>query len=175
LISEITKSREHFIQGMSRIADFWGLPKAMGALYGAIYLSPSPLTLDTLVEQVGITKGAVSINVRNLERLGMIYKQFMPGDRKDYYKAETDFWKIVRGVLKERGKNEFNLALKTVSESLEILNNAKLKKDESELSDLYKARMNDMKKFFDSLDSLVATVLALDELRLNTIKKVFGK
>jgi len=147
----------------------------MGALYGAIYLSPTPLTLDALVEQVGITKGAVSTNIRSLERLGMIYKQFKTGDRKDYYIAETDFWKIARGILKERGKNEFNLALKTVGESMDILKKAKLNKDETELSEFYQGRMNEMKKFFDSLDSLVATVLALDELRLNTIKKVFGK
>ncbi|MBI5675741.1 MAG: hypothetical protein HZC48_07970 [Nitrospirae bacterium] len=173
--SELVESREYFIQGLSRIANFWGLPKAMGALYAAIYLSPTPLALDTMCEQVGITKGAVSTNVRNLERLGMIYKKFKVGERKDYYIAETDFWKIVRGILKERGKNEFNLALKTVGESLEILNKAKLTKDEAELSEFYQVRMNEMKKFFDSIDNLVATVLALDELRLKTIKKVFGK
>ena len=41
--SGLTESREHFIQGMSRISNFWGFPRAMGAIYGAIYLSPEPV------------------------------------------------------------------------------------------------------------------------------------
>jgi DNA-binding transcriptional regulator GbsR (MarR family) len=173
--SDIANARESFIQGVSRIANFWGLPKAMGAIYGVIYLSPAPITLDTMVEQVGVSKGAVSTNVRNLERLGMIHKHFKVGDRKDYYTAETDFWKIVKGILKEREKNEFNLALRTVGDSLEIIKKAKGSPSETELSQFYRERMKGMKSFFESLDSLVATVLALDELRIGTIKKLFGK
>ncbi len=170
---ELISAREHFIQGISRIAHFWGLPKAVGAIYGAIYLSPNPLTLDGLVEQVSISKGAVSTNVRSLERLGMIHKQFKVGDRKDYYVAETDFWKIAKGILREREKNEFDVALRTVSDSLEIVQKANLKS--SELADFYQERIKGMKKFFDSLDSIVATIIALDELRSGTIKKLFGK
>jgi DNA-binding transcriptional regulator GbsR (MarR family) len=171
--SELISARENFIQGISRIAHFWGLPKAVGAIYGAIYLSPSPLTLDELVEQVSISKGAVSTNVRSLERLGMIHKHFKVGDRKDYYDAETDFWKIVKGILREREKNEFDVALRTVSDSLKIVEKANLRS--SELAGFYKERIKGMKKFFDSLDNLVATFIALDELREGTIKKLFNK
>lgn len=170
---ELDSAREHFIQGISRIAHFWGLPKAVGAIYGAIYLSPTPITLDELVEQVSISKGAVSTNVRSLERLRMIHKQFKMGDRKDYYVAETDFWKIIKDILREREKNEFDVALRTVSDSLEIVQKANLKS--SELADFYQERIKGMKKFFDSLDSIVATIITLDELRAGTIKKLFGK
>jgi DNA-binding transcriptional regulator GbsR (MarR family) len=170
---ELIAARENFIQGLSRIANFWGLPKVMGAVYGVIYLSPSHITLDKLVEEVGISKGAASTNVRSLERLGMIHKQFKVGDRKDYYVAETDFWKIARGILREREKNEFDIALRTVSESLEEVQKVDLKS--SELGGFYQQRIMEMKKFFDSLDNLVATIIALDELRSGAIKKLFGK
>jgi len=55
---ELDQARDQFIQGMSRITHFWGFPKAMGAMYGAIYLSPDPLSLDQIVTQVGVSKGA---------------------------------------------------------------------------------------------------------------------
>ena len=97
------------------------------------------------------------------------------GDRKDYYIAETDFWKIAKGILKEREKNEFHLALRTVSESLEMVNNASLNPSESKLAEFYKEQMKEMKYFFDSFDNLVATIIALDELRLGTINKLFGR
>ena len=115
------EARNHFIQGMSRISNFWGFSRARGAIYGAIYLSPENLSLGEIVEQVGVTKGAVSTNVRQLERLGMVHKKIQLGDRKDYYSAETDFWKIIKGILQEREKNEFDLALRTVDESLAMV------------------------------------------------------
>jgi len=172
---ELVQAREHFIQGLSRISYFWGFPKAMGAIFGAIYLSPDSITLDELVEQVGISKGAASTNVRNLERLGMIHKQYKVGDRKDFYVAETDFWKIVKGILKEREKNEFDLALRSVAESLTIVNQLKKGKKENAMAVLYDERMQAMQKFFDTLDNVVAMFLALDDLRINSLKKLLGR
>ena len=172
---ELSEARQNFIQGMSRISHFWGFPRAMGAIYGAIYLSPAPLSLDEIVEQVGVSKGAVSTNVRALERLGMVHKRIQLGDRKDYYEAETDFWKIVRGVLREREKNEFDLALRTVSDSLEMVNEAEPEGSDVVLAAFYRQRMENMKRFFDTLDNIVAALIALEELRLNTVQRLFGK
>jgi DNA-binding transcriptional regulator GbsR (MarR family) len=172
----IEAAREHFIHGMSRIAEFWGFPRAMGAIYGAVYLSPEPATLDALVEQVGLSKGAVSTNVRSLERLRMIHKHMKVGDRKDYYTAETDFWKIIRGVLRERENTEFDHALRSVTESIAIVKaSGKKKPADPELGAFYAERLKHMESFFHNLDGIVATFLALDDLRSNTIKKIFTK
>lgn len=170
--SQLAKARENFIQGMSRISHFWGFPKAMGAIFGAVYLSPGPVSLDELVEQAGVTKGSVSTNIRSLERLGMVHKQIQVGDRKDYYVAETDFWKIVRGVLREREKNEFDQALRTVGESMVMLE--KVSPEEVELTRFYQERMGSLQLFFTRLDKLVATLLALEDLRQGAIQKTFG-
>ncbi len=176
--SELTAAREEFIQGMSRISHFWGFPKAMGAIYGAIYLSPTPLSLDEIVAQVGVTKGAVSTHVRALERLGMVHRQIRLGDRKDYYEAEKDFWRVIKGVLREREQQEFDLALRTVNNSLEMVDQAaseaSIEEAEQELAAFYKERMENMQRFFNSLDNIVAMLLALDSLRLNSVSKLFG-
>jgi DNA-binding transcriptional regulator GbsR (MarR family) len=170
----LLQARNHFIQGMSRISHFWGFPKGMGAIYGAIYLSPAPLSLDDLVEQANISKGAVSTNVRMLERLGMVHKHIKIGERRDFYTAETDFWKIVKGILNEREKNEFDLALRTVEQSLETVEEGPVPSEKAELAAFYQKRMQTMRSFFHTLDNLVATFLALDELRAGTIERLFG-
>lgn len=172
---ELQEARLNFIQGMSRISHFWGFPRAMGAIFGAVYLSPDPLSLDDIVEQVGVTKGAVSTNVRALERLGMVHKVIRVGDRKDYYQAEADFWKVIKGVLREREKNEFDLALHTVSNSLDMVNRADPPPEDVELADFYRQRMENVQRFFNTLDNIVATLLALDDLRLNSLSKLFNK
>lgn len=175
MINSTIPARDHFIQGMSRISHFWGFPKAMGAIYGAIYLSPTPISLDELVTQVGVTKGAVSTNVRQLERLGMVHKYIVVGERKDYYIAETDFWEIVKGILKEREKSEFDQALKTVSVSLEMLGDSG-EESEGDLSAFYQERMKAMQTFFGTLDSLVSAILAVEGLvSLNALKTFLKK
>ena len=172
--NELQAAKENFIQGMSRIGSFWGFPKAMGAIYGVVYLSPDLVGLDELVEQAGVSKGAVSTNVRTLERLGMVHKKMKLGDRKDYYIAEADMWKIVRGVLKEREKTEFGLALDTVGESLQMVETVTDPID-PELNAFYKERMEGMQSFFNSLDSMVAAFIALDNLRVSALPSLFKK
>jgi DNA-binding transcriptional regulator GbsR (MarR family) len=171
--SQLPVARQHFIQGLSRISQFWGFPKAMGAIFGALYLSPNPLSLDELVEQVAVTKGAVSTNVRSLERLGMVHKQIVIGERKDFYFAETDFWKIVKTVLREREKGEFDRALRSIDESLEMVEQ-QVDTENPELAQFYQQRLQNLQAFFHTLDNLVATFLALDELRMGALERIIG-
>lgn len=167
----LTQARSHFIQGMSRISHFWGFPKAMGAIYGAIYLAAAPLSLDEIVAQVGVTKGAVSTNVRQLERVGLVHKHIKVGQRKDYYTPEIDFWKVVRGLLRERQHSEFDRALASVGESLALLEN-----EPDPAAELARQRMGAMLAFFHTLDSLVNAVLKLEGLvSLSALKSLLEK
>jgi DNA-binding transcriptional regulator GbsR (MarR family) len=169
----LDESRNHFVQGMSRISNFWGFPKAMGAIYGAIYLTPEPVSLDELVEQVGVSKGAVSTNVRQLERLNMVHRHLQVGDRKDYYTAETDFWKIIKSILQQREQHEFDKALETVAESLHLAEEAG---EDPELSAFYQERMGAMQSFFKTLDSLVSAAMALEGLvSLSVVRSMLEK
>lgn len=165
----LAQAKHNFVQGMSRISHFWGFSKAMGAIYGALYLSPAPLSLDDLVQEVNITKGAVSTNIRSLERLGLVHKHLKVGDRKDYYAAEIDFWKVIKGILREREKTEFDHAINTVGESLELVQSCDHKTD-AELAEFYQERLVTLQSFFNTLDNLVSAVLGFDELRAGAVE-----
>jgi DNA-binding transcriptional regulator GbsR (MarR family) len=172
MMTALQTARQHFIQALSRISAFWGFPKAMGAIYAALYLSPQPLSLDELVNQVSVTKGAVSTNVRSLERLGMVHPHIAIGERKDYYTAEIDFWKIIRGILREREKSEFDHAIRAVRTSLELAHSAGADPEEVEQATFVANRLQAMDGFFHTLDNLVVTLLALDELRLGALERL---
>ncbi|MBU0676001.1 MAG: hypothetical protein KJ950_15300 [Proteobacteria bacterium] len=172
---QLVEAKRHFVEGISRISNFWGFPKAMGALFAVIYLSPTPSTLDEMVVEVGVSKGAVSTNIRSLERLGMVHKKLVVGDRKDYYLAETDFWKIVKGILREREKNEFDKALQSVGESLELVEATPAHEESQQTQAFYKERMTALKQFFDSLDNVVATLLAIDDIKNSVLKGLFNR
>lgn len=170
---QLTQLKQDFTEGLSQISKFWGFPKGMGAIFAVLYLSPSPLSLDELVEQTGLTKGAISTNVRALARMGLVRSSTRLGDRKDYYEAETDFYKSIRAILKERQNSEFDNAVQSVRETLDKLEAGAGSEAEAERQFLLE-RVRALQSFFDALDGLVRAVVRLEGLGVTTIEKVLS-
>lgn len=157
MTQDIERIRDRFVESMGRISKFWGFSRIMGQLYGLLYLNSEPMTLDQLAEGLMVSKGSVSINVRSLERWGMVEKVWVKADRKDYYRAETSFMDIVVKILQEREKKEFDSALKTVSECLEDLKPLAT----SEETKFLKQRLTNVQRFFSFIDKSVFSALYL--------------
>ncbi len=172
--TELNEIKANFTQGLSQISQFWGLPKSMGAIFGVLYLSPSPRALDEIVEKTGFTKGAISTSVRTLARMGLVHRQSKLGDRKDYYIAEDDFYKVVRSILKGRENSEFDRALASVGQTLVELQASPNQEDDEDDWNFAKNRVVEMKSFFDNLDNLVRVISALETMNQNTVQKVIG-
>src|ERR1017187_5328838 len=166
-MNDLKEARQRMIENLSRISEFWGYSRAMGGLYAVLYLSPGPVSLDDLVPIVGVTKGAISTNVRALEQLGMVHRHVRTGDRKDYYEADTDFWKIARTVLERRQKPEFDQALNEVSLTLQQVRSRSRSRPQADsgLARFYAKRLEAMERFFHTLDGIVATLLQMERLR----------
>lgn len=163
--------RRQVVTGLSGISQFWGFPRGMGALFGVLYLSPEALSLDELAAQSGLTKGAVSTTMRALARLGLVHPVHRLADRKDYYEAETDFYKSIRAILRERQDREFDRALGSVRAALQRLEAGEGQFRPEERAFLV-SRLRALGEFFDALDRLTRAVAALDSLGGGTIKKL---
>jgi DNA-binding transcriptional regulator GbsR (MarR family) len=171
MTDQLVQLKKNFTEGLSSISRFWGFPKGVGAIFAVLYLSPSPLSLDELVERSGLTKGAVSTNVRSLARMGLVQPSSRLGDRKDYYVAETDFYKAIRSILGERQNREFSNAVQSVRDTLDKLQSGKGSIDEQERLFLVE-RVRAMQEFFDAIDNLSNAVSRLDGLGISTVRKI---
>jgi DNA-binding transcriptional regulator GbsR (MarR family) len=172
MTTNLTSIKQDFVEGLSGISQFWGLPKGMGAIFGVLYLSPRPLSLDDLVDQTGLTKGAISTNVRGLSRMGLIRPVTRLGDRKDYYEAETDLYKSIRSILAERQNSEFDRAVSSVRITLEKLE-ASPSVNDPEVQFLIE-RMRALQNFFDALDNLARAITRLNSLGSGTIQNILN-
>jgi DNA-binding transcriptional regulator GbsR (MarR family) len=138
------------VAGLGRLAGFFGFSELMGRLYGTLLLSPEPLSLDQLAEGLQISKGSVSMNMRSLERWGMAKEVWVRGERKKYYMAESDFWKVIRNVLGGRELREVRVALQVLGKSVEQLRAAEdeLPPDEQRRAAYVLERIGDLQTFF---------------------------
>lgn len=78
-----------------------GLPRSSGQIYGLLYLAPEPLSLDDMVESLGISKASVSIGTRKLAAWGAIRQVWVPGDRRDFFEVVEDLGALLRSVYRE--------------------------------------------------------------------------
>jgi len=167
----LTKIKKDFTQGLSQISRFWGFPKGMGAIFAVLYLSPTALSLDEIVTETGLTKGAVSTEVRTLARMGLVHRSSKLGDRKDYYSAETDFYAAIRSILQERQNSEFDRAIRSVKDTLATMDENWV--EDEEWNFVYQ-RVQALQDFFDAIDSLTRAVIRLESLGLSNVTKILG-
>jgi len=84
------------------VIEHWGFRKALGRAWTVMYLHGDSLTAADLGERLQMSAGAVSMTLTELQRWGVIRKVWVPGERKDFFEAETDFWKMISKVVHER-------------------------------------------------------------------------
>jgi len=167
----LTKIKKDFTQGLSQISRFWGFPKGMGAIFAVLYLSPAPLSLDEIVTETGLTKGAISTEIRTLARMGLVHRSSKLGDRKDYYSAESDFYAAIRSILQERQNSEFDRAVRSVKDTLVVMEENWV---ENEDWNFVYQRVQALQNFFDAIDSLTKAVIRLESLGLSNVTKILG-
>lgn len=81
-----------------------GLPRSIGEIYGLLFISTHPLSLDDLVERLGISKGSASQGLRTLRSLGAVREASAKGlpERRIHYEAATELKRLVGGFIREQ-------------------------------------------------------------------------
>jgi len=161
---------QEFIRITGELGAGMGLNRSIGQIYGLLYMSDKPLSLDTIVEKLKMSKGSVSLNIRELEKWEAVKKIWVNGTRKDFYEANSDFINILYKRTKMRTEkilNNFNSAI----EGFEKKNS---------LSEIQKQRLSqikEMQNLFRKIAQNLPNEISLEKLRksvslLNTVKSL---
>ena len=81
------RPEDRFVEQMGQLYERDGLARIAGRIFGQLLLAVEPMSLDDLVESLRVSKASVSTNTRLLDRLGMVERVTLPGDRRDYYQV----------------------------------------------------------------------------------------
>lgn len=95
---------------VGRLMEFWGFKRNMGRLWCVLYLERQPLSAADLAERLSLSAGAISMTLSELSKWGVVKKAWVPGERRDYYEPETDIWKMVSRVFRERELQQIRAA-----------------------------------------------------------------
>ena len=108
------EAREQLIRTWGQLSSEWGINRTMGQIHALLMIAPQPLTADDIINQLGISRGNVSMNLRGLIDWGLVHKVYIPGDRKEYYACEKDVWTMALRIARERKKRELDPLIQTL-------------------------------------------------------------
>jgi DNA-binding transcriptional regulator GbsR (MarR family) len=97
-----------------------GLPRSIGEIYGLLFISPDPLSLDDLVERLGISKGSASQGLRALKGLGAVREINVENSRRCYYQADIELKRLVGGFIREQVRPHLESGQSKIGRLLEV-------------------------------------------------------
>ena len=101
------------------MARAWGINSTMGELFALLYITGTDWTADDLRNWLGVSRGNVSMNLRELLSWGVVHKVHRPGERRELFRAETDVWTLFRKILTERKRRELDPSLRVLDRAVQ--------------------------------------------------------
>ncbi|NBR70571.1 MAG: ArsR family transcriptional regulator [Proteobacteria bacterium] len=79
-----------------------GLPKSIGLIYGAVFVSPEPVEAGQICRKLKISRGSVSQGLRFLKELGAIRSEGLNGNRAEHFVAEDHLRKAIETFVSQK-------------------------------------------------------------------------
>ncbi|GEN75356.1 GbsR/MarR family transcriptional regulator [Chryseobacterium hagamense] len=116
----LSEAKEKYIQTWGTFATNWGINRTMAQVHALLIVSDKPLSTDEVMQQLEISRGNANMNLRALMDWGIVKKEFVKGDRKEYFVAEKDVWFLFKQITKERRKREIEPVISFLEELKDI-------------------------------------------------------
>ncbi|KAA0128437.1 transcriptional regulator [Chryseobacterium sp. SN22] len=116
----LSEAKEKYIQTWGTFATNWGINRTMAQVHALLIASEKPLSTDEVMQQLEISRGNANMNIRALMDWGIVKKEFVKGDRKEYFVAEKDVWYLFKQITKERRKREIEPVISFLEELKDI-------------------------------------------------------
>ena len=166
---KLNEAKLQFIASWGAFGTHWGINRTMAQIHALLMVSPDPLTQDDLMNELNISRGNVNMNIRELIDWGLVDRVIIPGERKEYFSAEKDIWKVATQIVKERKKRELNPLLKLLDQLEEVEGDKKDKHVKQ-----FTETVHSIKRFGQQADKMLEVLVKSDEnWFLGSLMKIF--
>ena len=164
------KAVDQFVELWGDMASAWGINKTMSQIHALLYAESHPMDTDAIMDKLDISRGNANMNLHRLLEWELIKKVNFPRDRKDYYSAETDIWKIVSTIIRERQQREIAPIRAELLECIKTLEEGGL--DDQESQD-FKQRIENYYDFLEMFERFTDALLPyINKKNLNFLKQL---
>ncbi len=149
-----------FIRLWGEMGAHWGVPRTMTQLQALLFIEARPMNTDEIIERLSISRGNASMTLRTLVDWEMITRTHNPADRKDYYAADGDVWRLFATVARARKRRE----VEPMVASLKALLDAPAGTDGPA-----RAKLTEMLEFVRAFDAMANQFIAMGPDAMKTL------
>ncbi len=150
---------ETFMDGMGAAAATAGfLNQQQGRIFGLLYLSPEPRSLDEIADALQQSKSNVSVSVRGLVEWRLAQRVRVEGSRRDHYVAATNFVQVMIEIFERRFRWNVRQVLAASEEAERALEEVGSRRKDSEAAEFVGERLSALRDFFQALDGGLAAL-----------------
>ena len=150
-MSNLTDVQNKFIGHWGTLGSAWGVNKTMTQIHALLMVSDDPITTDTIMERLSISRGNAHSNVKELVSWGIAKQVIIPGERKDYYTAEKEPWKLLCTIARERKRREIEPAMEALEECIDEASGLKSKEAKQ-----FKQQMTELHEFMGMFERVLS-------------------
>jgi len=144
---KVEEAKEKFIQSWGVLGSAWGINRTMSQIHALLLTSSEALSAEDIMESLKVSRGNVNMNVRALIEWGLVKKEFVAGERKEFFVADKKVDNIARQIVRERRKRELEPILATMDDLKAVKGQDKETKE-------FRAVVTDIGDFASSMDTL---------------------
>lgn len=116
--TKMTPMIESFVFHFGEMGSKWGFNRTVGQIYALLVITQEPICAVEIGELLGISRGNVSMGLKELHAWQLVSTVHKPGDRKDYYNSKGSVWDMANKVFEERRKREIDPTLSLLRDNL---------------------------------------------------------
>lgn len=154
---EFTEAKDKFLQAWGALGTNWGINKTMAQIHALLMISPVSLSMDEVMEELQISRGNASMNLRALIDWGLIFKEYKAGERREYFAAEQDINQLARKIAIERSKREIKPTLRVLQDIQNV------EDDSSAETKQFRAKTKELHEFVSTADTMLEKIIGQKE------------
>lgn len=99
---ELARWEAMVVNAVGTVIEFWGFKRNQGKVWALLYMRDESMSAAQIRKELGLSKGAVSMILREVETWGVIKRVRRPGSQSWHFSAEIELMKMIGRVFQDR-------------------------------------------------------------------------
>lgn len=161
----MTPNIETFVRHFGEMGSKWGFNRTVGQIYALLVMTEEPIAANQIAEELSVSRGNVSMAIKELQSWQLIQVHHKAGDRKEYYGASGSVWDMAAKVFEERRKRE-------VDPTLTLLRDVLMETPANDQEVYAQQRMQEIHDLLENVTLWCNELQRMDQERLTTLMKL---
>lgn len=159
----LQEAKNLLVRRWGEMGGYWGINRTMAEIHALLFVTREPLCTDDIMEQLRISRGNASMNLRALVDWGLIRRVHKLGDRKEYFVADVDVWHMFETIMRERRRREVEPIIATIDRCRDTVERGlgDLEGKEADDAREFRTRVEKLRSFLSAMGTLFELVLSL--------------